>query len=212
LKFALRDIPNPEQDARVAEHILKSRHFEEDTAIPIIGPNLLKKYIAYARKNFHPKLTREAGDTLKDFFVKLRERIMGEEAPVPITLRQYEGLIRMTEASAKIQLRHNVNVEDTTRAIKLMKVSLRDFGLDQETGQFDIDRAEGHVTATQRSRIRIILDIIAELENIFGKNIPIDEVKKRANQQNITNIDDLVTKMIDEGVVFEPSIGMIKKI
>jgi replicative DNA helicase Mcm len=212
LKFALRDIPNPEQDARVAEHILKSRHFDEESAIPAIDSNLLKKYIAYARKKIHPKLTREVGKILTDFFVKLRGQIAGEEAPVAITLRQYEALIRMTESSAKIQLRETVTMEDAMRAINLMKVSLRDFGLDQETGQFDIDRAEGHVTATQRSRIRTVLDIISELENIFGKNVPLDEIRKRANQQNISNIDDLIRKMVDEGVAFEPSIGIIKRI
>lgn len=212
LKFALRDIPNPEQDERVAEHILKARHFEEDTVMPAIDANLLKKYIAYARKKIHPKLTREAGNTLKDFFVKLRGRVVGEEAPVAITLRQYEALIRMAEASAKIRLHENVTMEDAMRSIRLMKVSLRDFGLDQETGQFDIDRAEGHVTATQRSRIRTVLDIISDLENVFGKNIPVEEVMKRASQQNISNVDDLIRKMIDEGVIFEPSIGMIKRI
>jgi len=212
LKFALRDIPNPEQDARVAEHILKSRHFDEESAVPIIDSNLLKKYIAYTRKKIRPKLTREVGKILTDFFVKLRGQIAGEEAPVAITLRQYEALIRMTEASAKIQLRETVTVEDAMRAINLMKVSLRDFGLDQETGQFDIDRAEGHVTATQRSRIRALLDLISELENTFGKNVPVEEIKKRANQQNISNVDDLIRKMIDEGVVFEPSIGIIKRI
>ena len=212
LKFALRDIPNPERDERVAEHILMSRHFDTESALPAIDTNFLKKYIAYARKNIHPKLTREAADVLKDFFVKLRNKVSGEEAPVSITLRQYEALIRMTEASARIQLRDTVNMEDAMRAINLMKVSLRDFGLDQETGQFDIDRAEGHVTATQRNRIRTILDIIADLENSFGKNVPIDEIKRRASQQNISNVEDFIRKMIDEGVVFEPSIGTIKRI
>ncbi len=46
LKFALRDIPNPETDAKVTEHILLSRHFGGEVATPVISNDLFKKYVA----------------------------------------------------------------------------------------------------------------------------------------------------------------------
>lgn len=213
LKFALKDIPNPEHDAKIAEHILKARHFDsEDEIAPAIDPEILRKYVAYARKNCHPKLTREAGEIIKDFYLNLRQR-SGENAPISITPRQYEALIRLAEASAKIQLRNEVLKEDTLRAIELMKASLREFGFDPETGQLDIDRAEGaKATATQRNRIRTMLDIINELETIFGKDIPYDEIIKRAREQNITSPDEIVEKMKREGMIFTPRIGVISKV
>ncbi len=213
LKFALRDIPNPELDEKIAEHILRARHFAEEEIKPAIEPEFLKKYIAYARKNCHPKLTREAGDTIKEFFVKLREKVTSEEAPVPITLRQYEALIRLAEASAKVQLRDKVTKEDALRAIKLMKASLRQFGFDPETGKIDIDRAEGHITASQRGKIRIMLDVIEELVNTLGKNIPKEEIVKLAKSRGLKeyDIEKILNELKNKGDLFEPRPGIYQK-
>ena len=214
LKFALRDIPNPELDAKIAEHILKARHYGEEEIKPAIEPEFLKKYIAYARKNCHPKLSREAGEVIKDFFVKLREKATTEEAPVPITLRQYEALIRLAEASAKVQLRDVVTREDALRAINLMKFSLRQFGFDPETGKIDIDRVEGHVTAAERGKIRIMLDVIEELSKTIGKNIPKEEIVKAAKSKGLKEYD--IEKILDElknkGDLFEPRPGILQKL
>jgi len=211
LKFALRDIPNPELDARVAEHILKARHFKEEEIKPAIESDFLKKYIAYTRKNCHPKLTREAGDALKDFFVSLRERVASEEAPVPITLRQYEALIRLAEASAKVQLKDEVTKEDALRAINLMKASLRQFGFEPETGKIDIDRVEGHITSKQRSKIRTFWDIIEELSKAFDKNIPEDEIIRRGKAEGIEDIEEMLERALAAGDLFSPATGFIRR-
>jgi len=213
LKFALRDVPNPEIDAKIADHILKARHFGEEEVSPVIETNLFKKYIAYARKNCHPKLSREAGENIKNFFVKLREKSSSEEAPVPITLRQYEALIRLAEASAKVQLRDRVTEEDALRAINLMKASLRQFGFEPETGKIDIDRAEGlRVTAAQRSKIRIMLDALEDLGKIYGKDIPTEEIVKRGVEEGVDNAEEILRKMLSEGILYSPKIGIVQKL
>ena len=213
LKFALRDKPDPERDSLIADYILRTRHFEEAAAKPEIEPELLRKYIAYARKNCRPKLSKEAGEKLKEFFVNLRAKASEEEAPIPITLRQYEALIRLAEASARIQLRDEVNVEDAERAIRLMKISLREFGFDPETGQFDIDRAEGQkVTAAQRSKIRKMLDIIDELTALQGAEVDRGEILRRAKEEGIDNAEEILNKMLREGLVFSPRANKISKL
>lgn len=211
LKFALRDIPNPEIDAKLAEHILKARFFAEEEVKPVIDTELFRKYVAYSRKNCHPKLTKEAAEEIKKFYLELRER-SGEEAPIAITPRQYEALIRLAEASAKVQLRNEVNREDAIRAINLMKASLRQFGFEPETGRIDIDRAEGaRVTAAQRSKIRIVLDVIEELGKVFGKEIPIDEITKRAKEEGVDNPDEILRKMQQEGMLYSPRVNVVSK-
>ncbi len=212
LKFALRDIPNPETDAKITEHILLSRHFGGEEATPIISNDLFKKYVAYARKNCHPKLSREAADEIKAFYLSLRER-SSEESPISITPRQYEALIRMAEAAAKIQLRNEVTKEDSLRSINLMKASLRQFGFEPETGQIDIDRAEGaRATSAQRSRIRIVLDILDSLEKTFGRDIPFDEVVKMARNQGVDTPDDILKKMQQEGMLYSSRPGFVSKV
>jgi replicative DNA helicase Mcm len=128
-------------------------------------------------------------------------------------LRQYEALIRLAEASAKIQLRDTVTKEDAVRAINLMKASLRQFGFDPESGMIDIDRAEGHVSATERSRIRIVLDVIDELEKALGKNIPKEEIVKRAKEEGVDafSIEKILNELKNKGDLFEPKPGVLQK-
>lgn len=212
LKFALRDLPNPETDAKIAEHIMRARFFAEAEAEPAIGPDMIKKYVAYVRKNCHPKMSQEAADELKNFYLTLRSR-SGEESPIAITPRQYEALIRLSEASAKVRLSNMVMKEDSARAINLMKASLRQFGFEPETGKIDIDRAEGQrATAAQRSRIRVMIDVIDDLAKSHGRDIPVDQILKQARQEGLDAPDDILRKMLNEGLLFSPRQGVINKL
>ncbi len=212
VKFALKDIANAEIDAKMVDHVLESRHFKQETAQPTLSPEFLRKYIAYARNTCRPMLTEEAGRLLKDFYVDLRSKSSGEESPVPITLRQYEALIRLAEASAKVQLKDRVSTEDAQRAIDIIKFSLRQFGFDPQTGLIDIDRAEGGISTAHRSKIRVVLDIIDELGRNIGRTIPMDELIKRAQEEGVDNVDSIVKSMLNEGTLFSPKTGFIQKI
>jgi MoxR-like ATPase len=212
LKFALRDVPNPEIDEKVITHLIQVRHLDGKTAEPPIPPELFRKYVAYARKNCHPKLTQEAAEEIKKFFLNLRSKYV-EGSPVSITFRQYEALIRLAEASAKVQLRNEVTKEDALRAIKLMSVSLRQLGFEPETGTIDIDRLEGaRATAMQRSKIRTVISIIEDMEKTYGKEIPFDEILKRGKASGIEDIEDILRKMQQEGVIYSPRPGFISRV
>jgi len=213
LKFILRDVPNSEQDKRVVEHILKSRRGGEEGK-PKIDPDMVRKYIAYAKTNCQPELTEEAGRVLKTFYTRTRKKAEGGNAPVPITLRQFEALIRLSEASAKVQLSPKVRKEDTQRAIRLMKYSLKDLGFDPATGQIDIDKSEGGTSFTERTRIRIIMELIEKFSKT-KKAIKIEDIEKAAKKEGI-DISDEVSEIIDklkrEGMLFEPTPGFVQKV
>jgi replicative DNA helicase Mcm len=211
LKFALRDIPNPETDEKVISHLIQARHLNGSLEPPI-PPELFRKYVAYARKNCHPKLTQEAADEIKKFFLNLRSKYI-EGSPVSITFRQYEALIRLAEASARVQLRNEVTKEDALRAIRLMSISLRQLGFEPETGTIDIDRLEGaRATAMQRSKIRTVISIIEDMEKTYGKEIPFDEILKRGKTSGIEDIEDILRKMQQEGVIYSPRPGFISRV
>ncbi|MEE6474375.1 hypothetical protein FKM82_010360 [Ascaphus truei] len=72
---------------------LKFRPGEHLDAIP---HQLLRKYIGYARQYVHPKLSPEAAQVLQDFYLQLRKQNQGIDS-TPITTRQLESLIRLTE-------------------------------------------------------------------------------------------------------------------
>ena len=211
LKFILRDVPNAAKDRKLVEHILKARAGAHEETEPEINPALIRKYIAYAKKNCIPKITDETGKLLKDFYLRTRKKAEGGNAPIPITLRQFEALIRLSEASAKIALSDYIRKEDTQRAIKLMQFSLYQLGYDQDTGQIDIDKSEGGTSFSERSRLRKLLDIITAL-SAKKKEIPVSELEQAAKDEGLDQIDDLLERLKREGMLFEPSPGFVQKI
>ncbi len=210
LKFVLRDMPDHERDAKVVEHILNSREKQEN-ARPAVDPKLIKKYIAYARERVSPEMSKEAAKMLKSFFVNTRKKAEGGTGPVPITLRQFEALMRLSEASAKIRLSDKVEKDDAQRAIKLMKASLIQLGFDPESQQIDIDMAEGGTASSERSRIRAVMEIVNELSK-NKKAIAMNEIVNKAKGEGIENVEEVLDKLKREGMLFEPNVGFVQKV
>ena len=92
-------------------------------AIPdkdIINPQLLKKYISYARHTVFPKLSMEACGVIKDFYIALRENACNSANTLPITSRSLDSLIRLGQARAKLELRTIVTRTDAIDVVKLI--------------------------------------------------------------------------------------------
>jgi replicative DNA helicase Mcm len=212
LKFTLMDVPNAKRDKMIVEHVLKSRHEAEKTT-PVIPPAMIRKYVAYAKDKYKPMLSPEVSKLLKNFYVKTRGRAEGGRAPVPITLRQFEALMRISEASAKIQLSDVIRKSDADRAIKLMKASLKDLGSDVETGEIDVDKSEGGTPFSERSKITKILNIIDDLSGDKRDIVPIARLRDAAAKEGMesTEVDDLIEKLKREGILFEPNPGYVQR-
>jgi replicative DNA helicase Mcm len=211
LKFALKDVPDKEMDEKLATHILETR-LEPSRAKPLISPEFLRKYIAYVRKNCKPLMTRKAAERLKNFYIDMRGLYAGEET-VAITLRQNEALMRLAEAAAKIRLSDKVEIQDAERAVDIMRFSVQQLGYDYETGKIDIDRTEG-VSASQRSKIHTILDIIEMLEKKLGKPVAKEEIIAAAEDQGIKAgaTEELLRRLKSEGSIFEPRLNYVERI
>jgi len=127
---------------------------------------------------------------------------------------QLEALVRLSEASAKIRLSDKVTKKDAKRAIDLIEYCLLQIGLDRETGKIDIDRIATGISASQRSHIFIVKEIINELENKIGKTIPIDDVIDEARLKEISEdkVEEALEKLKRSGDIFEPRRGFLSRI
>ncbi|MBU1975862.1 MAG: ATP-binding protein, partial [Nanoarchaeota archaeon] len=137
LIFPVRDIPDLERDKKMASFIL-NLHQDEKSMEAEIDTTLMKKYIAYAKQNCKPKLSSVALEEIKNYYVEMRNKGNeegGEVAikPIPISARQLEALIRLSEACAKTRLANTVTKKDARRAIDLVHYCLSQIGLDPET-------------------------------------------------------------------------------
>ena len=61
----------------------------------LLSHRLLKKYLTYAKHTVFPKLTMEACEVIKEFYISLRENAYNNANSLPITSRQLDSLIRL---------------------------------------------------------------------------------------------------------------------
>ncbi|WP_299334795.1 LAGLIDADG family homing endonuclease [Haloplanus sp.] len=236
LIFTVTDQPDPEEDAALADHILRTNYAGElhaqraevananhsqaeveevtDTVEPAIDPDLLRKYIAYAKRTCYPTMSDEAKAAIREFYVDLRAKGADEDAPVPVTARKLEALVRLAEASARVRLADTITRADADRVIDIVRSCLQDIGVDPETGEFDADVIETGTSKSQRDRIKSIKDVIetvdAEYEGEAGA--PIDAIVDRAEAEGIKEekVMDQIEGLRRKGDVYSPSTDQYK--
>ncbi|KAJ1382390.1 P-loop containing nucleoside triphosphate hydrolase [Sesbania bispinosa] len=135
LIFIVKDIRMYSQDKIIASHIIKIHA----SAATTMGEskvskeeNWLKRYLQYCRAECHPRLSESAATLLQNNYVKIRQDMRqqanetGEAAAIPITVRQLEAIVRLSEALAKMKLSHLATEENVQEAIRLFTVSTMD--------------------------------------------------------------------------------------
>ena len=199
----------------MAKHIL-TLHQSPDVNEPEIPTDILRKYVAYARQKIVPQLTDGALEEIKEFYLKMRKSGSGEGniKTIPISARQLEALVRLSEASARTRLDDRVTRKDAKKAIELLDYCLMQVSFDRETGKVDIDRIATGITAASRSHILVLKDIIAELETKHGKIVPIKDIVTEASAKGISEekADEALERLKRSGDIFEPRRGAISRI
>lgn len=230
LIFTVTDQPDPEEDKKLAQHILQTNYAGElntqrtnlaspdvtreevdsvtEEVAPDIDADLLRKYIAYAQQNCYPRMTDEAREAVQDFYVDLRSKGADEDAPVPVTARKLEALVRLAEASARVRLSDTVDREDAERAIEIVRSCLQDIGVDPETGEYDVDVIETGRSKTQRDRVKGIKEVIRELQEEYDgeSGAPQEKVIERADEVGIegSKAEHEIQKLRDKGEIYSP--------
>ena len=212
LIFVLRDVPNKEVDSKMSEHILEIHRKGLSPTEPPIPPDLLRKYISYA-KSIKPVLTTEALQRLKDFYLAMRSVSETEGSPIAITARQLESLIRIAEARARVALRKEVLAEDAEAAISIMKRSLEEVGIDLSSYKFDIDLIMTGKPKSLRDKLQVVLSLLAEMERETGlvdKMALLNRLEAEYKIQR-NEAERLINQLQREGTIYEPREGFIKK-
>eukprot|EP01034_Spumella_vulgaris_P021414 gene21414-27444_t len=131
--FIVRDLRDVERDRNIARHVLGvhiNSSMQESTSSAEISAPTLKKFVTYCRERCAPRLNDEAAALLSGQYVHIRNSVRlslldkpGEAQVVPITIRQLEALVRLSESLAKMRLSAEATVTDVEEALRLFKVS-----------------------------------------------------------------------------------------
>ncbi len=214
--YSIQDRPNREKDRLLAGRILQT-HKEAgypgaDLGLPTSAgapfpPKFLREYIAYARQNVSPVLSDEALRFLEDFYVKVRSRGEEPNSPVPITARQLEALVRLSEAAARARLSPVVSILDAQRATVIVQKFLDRITPPNE--KLDIDVVTTGVPHSQRERIDLLQDTIRRLQEEGGGSFALEDLIGAAEKLGLTRkqVESNFQLLRNQGEVIEPRTG-----
>ncbi len=213
--FVLTDKPDANRDRNLTAHILnvhrrgEVRQLGEEAPLvvgvdikrirnetanvrPVYEQDILRKYVAYS-KRMTPVMSDEAIDIIQDKYLEIRAMGAGDNASVPITARQLEAFVRLSEASARMRLSQVVTLEDATRSVNLIEYYLGKI-LAPDGGQWDIDNISSNFTKKDRDKLGIVLNIIRN----FGS--PADGISE----------EEIISHALNEGFSEEETRRQIK--
>ncbi|KAI1444860.1 MCM-domain-containing protein [Annulohypoxylon stygium] len=133
--FIVKDEHTRDKDERIAKHVMGihmgGRGLEEQVEgeVPV---EKMKRYISYCKSRCAPRLSPEAAEKLSSHFVSIRKQVHASEleanarSSIPITVRQLEAIVRITEALAKLTLSPVATEQHVDEAIRLFLCSTMD--------------------------------------------------------------------------------------
>lgn len=227
--WLMTDTPDESSDEKIAQHIIQNRSkgkselLVNDGTIPhpsrdaaskkeavkvngkyaILPREVLRKYVAFSKRNFHPKLNDEARAHIVAYYVKTRKQGGDSADSVAITARSLEALSRLAEASARIRLCDIATVEDAQRAVRLTETWRHELMGDH----FDLTTIESGKKGKVRNQEKVIIDIVSKLQNQSGSSAQLLEVLTEAERQDIPRgkAEDIIDKLCRDGRMMRPS-------
>ncbi|KAI9601737.1 hypothetical protein KEM48_000840 [Puccinia striiformis f. sp. tritici PST-130] len=132
--FIVKDEHDELRDRTIARHVmdLHMNRAVEAQQTGEIDLQKMKRFITYARSRCSPRLSTEAAEELSSHFVSLRKQVQqverdnNERSSIPITIRQLEAIIRISESIAKLSLSRRVEIYHVEESIRLFKYSTMD--------------------------------------------------------------------------------------
>ncbi len=231
LIFVLTDVPDEARDRQITEFILRVhrrgqalqykdqeilegvdlREIRDATSDikPYFSIDFLRKYVAYS-KRITPVMTEKASKLIEEAYMTIR--MSGKDKKtIPITARQLEAYVRLSEASAKMRLSHFVQEEDAKRAIDLVEYYLSKLAGDSG-GNFDVDKIMSSQSSKQRKNNGLIIGIIGSSPEKDGMHM--DDLLPLAAEEGFseTEVKAIVKRLLANGLVYSPATDRYKKV
>ncbi|PBP23425.1 DNA replication licensing factor mcm5 [Diplocarpon rosae] len=133
--FIVKDEHDRGRDIKIAKHVMginMGGRGVEEQAEAEISVDKMKRYVSYCKSRCAPRLSQEAAEKLSSHFVSIRKQVHAAEleanarSSIPITVRQLEAIIRITESLAKLSLSPIASEQHVDEAIRLFLASTMD--------------------------------------------------------------------------------------
>jgi DNA replication licensing factor MCM5 len=168
--FIIKDEHDVVKDTRMAKHVMQVhlnalQPATEEAVEAELDVPTLKKFITFCRRRCGPRLSEQAADKLRNRYVVMRggarqhERDTAKKASIPITIRQLEAIVRISESLAKMSLLPFALESHVDEALRLFQVSTMDAALSGS-----LSGAEGFASEGDQEEVR---KVERQLKNRF---------------------------------------------
>lgn len=175
----------------------------------LIPQGILRKYIAYARQYVRPRLSIEAENVLEEFYLSMRER-QGKIGNIPIFFRTLEGLIRLTLARAKVDLREIASEDDALEVVQIMKETINN--IPEDVSPFfkgNLSTAGGKPT---KNKIKAFINLLKQERRSEKQLFTFSELAEIVENGGIS-IDDMrefIDKLNESGFLIKKGTDLYK--
>jgi len=222
LVFTFHDVPDETKDRQIAESRVSQRSESgliargdmdpdaETTTDEALSLDEMQAWVALARQRTQPVIDDDrVRERLTEYYVTVRQQNTGDDEPdaVPATVRTLDGLLRLSEACARLRLSDGVEPIDAEMAIALTEASLEDIGYAGDDNQIrDVDMAEGRGSWSQKERIKKLMGIIETLQSDEG-GADVENVVESAVSAGMDagTVADEIEKMLMRGELYRPN-------
>lgn len=129
-------------DTNISKHILSLHRNKDEAVKPYFSQKEVLTYIKFCR-SIKPTMTKEAADTLRQEYVKLRSNdSSAKKSSYRITVRQLESIIRLSEALAKVHADQDIRKEYVLEAVRLLSksiITIKKEGVEMDEAQVGFD-------------------------------------------------------------------------
>ncbi|KAL6450565.1 LOW QUALITY PROTEIN: MCM7 DNA replication licensing factor MCM7 [Candida maltosa Xu316] len=201
IMFLILDQPSRENDEKLAQHVayVHMHNKQPEMDFTPIDPNTIREYISHAR-TFRPVVPKEVGDYVVQSYINMRKESQRNEGSVKkfshITPRTLLGILRLSQASARLRFDNNVRFEDVDEALRLIQVSKSSLYVDDNNNGFREDESS-------TSKIyQIIRNIAIGDGTRFSKTLDMGELRERVIAKGFTlqQFDDCVLEYDGVGI------------
>ena len=201
IMFLILDQPNRENDEMLARHVTyvhmhnKQPDIVEDVAVgntnveeelTPIDSKTIREYISKA-KTYRPVVPKEVGDYVVQSYITMRKESYRNEGSIKkfshITPRTLLGILRLSQALARLRFEETVTMEDVDEALRLIEVSKSSLYADDEAANA-LSREDESTTSKIFQIIRSMA--IDDRDGLLKRNLSMQDIKDRVIGKGFT--------------------------
>lgn len=183
IMFLILDQPSRETDEQLANHVafVHMHNRQPDVDFEPLDSATIRQYISIAR-SYRPVVPHEVGDYVVQSYINLRKESHRNEGSIKkfqhITPRTLLGILRLSQALARIRFDNTVTSEDVDEALRLIEVL--------KASLFSEDEKLREDNSSTTKIYQIIRSIAMGDGSLFTKTLNMDELRQRVIAKGYT--------------------------